>query len=142
MVNDETLENFENFESMKIEALKRMEKLSLDQSVIDDFQNNNELYCSENGKIDSVPSEIKDRALKWQQEFGCLVYHIIHAFIFGCETYEFLHVSCYKEDWDFENEILEDGWVIVRSENETIPEYSESGSIRVQSLNGSLIRIN
>lgn len=136
MIDDDTLENFE---SMKT---KRMKKLSLDQFVINEFQNNNKLYCSDMGKIADVPSSIKNRALKWQKEHGCLVYHIIHAFIFGCETYEFLSVSCYQEDWGFENEIIENGWVMVRSENETIPDCSESGSIKVENINGSLIRVN
>ena len=139
MTNDKTLENYE---SMKTESIKRMKNLSLDLFVINEFQNNNKLYCSEMGKIVDVPSKIKDRALKWQKESKCLVYHIIHAFIFGCETYEFLSVSCYPEDWGFENEIMENGWVIVRSENETIPDNSESGSIKVENINGSLIRTN
>lgn len=139
MVNNEILENFE---SMKTEAIKRMKNLSIDLFVINEFQKKNKLYCSDMGKIVDVPSEIKDRALKWQKKSRCLVYHIIHAFIFGCETYEFLSVSCYKEDWEFENEIMENGWVMVRSENETIPDYSESGSIKVENINGSLIRTN
>ena len=139
LIDDETLENLE---SMKTEALKRMKNLSLDQCVIDEFQNNNKLYCSEKGKIVEVPSDIKDRALKWQQESKCLVYHIIHAFIFGFETYEFLCVSCYKEDWIFENDIMENGWTMVKSENKTFPDFSEMGSIKVHNINGSLIRIN
>ncbi len=139
MINDKTLKNYE---IMKNEAIKRMEKLSLDQLVINNLKKYNKLYCSENGEIVEVSKSIKERILEFQKESGCLVYHIIHACIFGCETYELLQVSCYEEDWKFENEIMENGWVMVRSENETIPEYSESGSIRVQSLNGSLIRIN
>ena len=59
-----------------------------------------------------------------------------------CETYECLSVSCYKEDWDFEREIMKDNWVISHSLNITEPSFTESGSIRVIEKDGILYRIN
>jgi len=46
------------------------------------------------------------------------------------------------EDWDYENEILEIGWSMAYTINETIPQFSESGFILLKNSNGILHRIN
>lgn len=132
-----------NQDAMRVESCSRMIALGLPSSVIDEFKENNKLYCSEAGRFVEVPAKILERVIEWQKVSKCLVYHVIHAFIYGIETYEFLYTSCYREDWDFESSIMADDWVMVRSENQTIPDFSESGSIQVaQTLNGCLVRIH
>lgn len=129
--------------SMKSEAIKRMKMLSIDQEIISQFLDADNVVCSNNGiHFTEVPPEITKQSIEWQQKFGSLVYHVIHAYIFGLETYELLSVSPYKEDWSYENDIIQNGWVMCHSINLTVPEHSESGSIHVVNNHGCLKRIN
>ena len=136
IAEDET----ETFESMKEEALKRMRILGLAKDVIISYEDNNRLCCSENGQITNVPEKIIKEIGEWQDNFGNLIYHVIHSnFIF--ETYECLSVSCYKEDWDYEEKLINDMWVMSHSINVTVPEYTESGSICIRNVKGILTRV-
>ena len=137
------LGQMEDRASMKSEAIKRMKMLSLDQEIISQYLDADIVVCSDNGiHFTEVPPEITKQSIEWQQKFGSLVYHVIHAYIFGLETYELLSVSPYKEDWKFEKGIIENSWVMVHSINLTVPENSESGSIHVVNNHGCLKRIN
>ena len=108
------MEIIETFDSMKNEAQRRMKFLGIKDELISAFITENKLYCSDNRKIVDVPKDIQKKIDKWQGQYKNLVYHVIHSH-FMCETYECLSVSCYKEDWDFEREIMKDNWVISHS---------------------------
>lgn len=125
---------------MKREAVKRMYRLKLNFAVIDDFEYGR-LRCSDHDKMTAVPDEILKEIAEWEKQFHNLVYHVIHG-DFMHETYECLSVSCYKEDWDYENSIMDDNWVMSHSINISIPAYTESGSIKIKNNNGILQRIN
>ena len=129
----------ETFEAMRTEALTRMQMLRLNKDIIYSFVFDQQLKCSENNKVTDVPNKIIKEIEEWQNKFGNLVYHVIHS-DYICETYECLSVSCYKEDWEFERNLINDGWVMSHSINITIPEYTESGSIGIQNNNGILKR--
>lgn len=129
-----------NSEKMKQEAISRMQRLELDEFVIEDFKNG-KLSLSDHNRITDVPEDILKQIKEWENKFHNLVYHVIHG-DFGYETYECLSVSNYKEDWDFENSIMDDNWVMSHSINIDIPSYTESGSIKVINNNGILKRIN
>lgn len=126
---------------MKDEAVKRMHMLGLDNGIIDNFVVNGELRCSNFGEITDVPADVLKEIEEWENKFHNLVYHVIHG-DFMHETYECLSVSCYKEDWDYENSIMDDNWVMSHSINISIPAYTESGSIKIKNNNGILQRIN
>ena len=125
---------------MKQEAISRMQRLELDESVIEDFKNG-KLSLSDHNRITDVPEDILRQINEWENKFHNLVYHVVHG-DFGYETYECLSVSNYKEDWDYENSIMDDNWVMSHSINIDIPRYTESGSIKVINNNGILKRIN
>lgn len=126
---------------MKNEAIQRMKKLRIKQHIVDDFERNGKLWCSDHGKMVEVPPNILAEIKEWQDQFDNLVYHVIHG-DFICETYECLSVSCYKEDWDYERGLIEDNWVMSHSINVSTPLYTESGSIKVKNIGGVLQRIN
>lgn len=137
-------DNYVSDALMREESCKRMNALGLPDNVIKAFNESNKLYCSDAGELVEVPDNMLKKAKEWMKQSKCLIYHVIHGnvppFEF-IETYEFLYTSCYKEDWDFENDILNTNWVMVRSENVSIPEFSECGSIMVRNHNGVLQRI-
>lgn len=128
-------------QAMIDEATKRMKLLGLNESIIDDFANHGILNCSDCDKMTDVPEAILQEITVWQNQFHNMVYHVIHG-DFCCETYECLSVSPYKEDWEYETDIMDDNWVMSHSINITIPAYTESGSIKVANNNGILKRIN
>ncbi len=126
---------------LKQEAIQRMQQLKLDDSVIELFQSSNSLVCSENGKFVEVPEAILQQLRTWEKEFNNIVYHVIHSKLYGFETYECLSVSPYPEDWEYENDRLKEGWPMSHSINITIPDFTESGTIKVEKFKGSLMRI-
>lgn len=129
----------ENLKFFK-EASERMEVLGIYQGYIFLFLSESKVMMSDNGIIKDVPKEILDKIAEFQNEFGNLVYHVIHTHIFGMETYECLTVSPYEEDWDYERPD-KDGWTMSHSINVTVPEYTKSGSIQIKNIDG-LRRIN
>lgn len=128
-------------ELQKIEAIERMKKLKLPLNVISDFENDDTIYCSEyphNRLINPKEKDIIDKYIEWSD---CFVYHIIHSYSNIGETYELLTVSNYIEDWSYEHRYLEKGIILVYAENLSRPENSESGSIMVENIDGTLYRI-
>lgn len=136
IIDDEKM----SFERMREEAVARMIMLGLDTRIYESFCFENKLLCSDNGQITEVPENILKELKAWENQYGNIVYHVIHAdLIFN--TYECLSVSCYREDWDFERDIMRDDWAMSHSINTTIPEFTESGSIKVSKENGTLRRV-
>lgn len=131
---------YTNNESMRKEAINRMQTAGLNQECINRFETDGKLMMSDHGMLKDVPENIMKEIEQWQQLFNNLVYHVIHG-DFICQTYECLSVSCYPEDWEYEREIMNDGWIMSHSINIANPEYTESGSIKVKNDNGILRRI-
>ena len=130
-----------NKKEMKQEAISRMLQLKIDSDVIKLFSENDKLMCSKNGKFVEVPAEILIQLRAWEKKYYNLVYHVIHADYIGYETYECLSVSFYKEDWDYENARLNEGWPMSHSINVTMPYYTESGIVKIENIKGSLVRV-
>ena len=135
------VERMKYSDEMKKEALRRMNLLNINDSCINDFYKNNELYCSVSGVVRKLTVKEKAMVYKYQLWSDCLVYHIIHSFSNIGETYEMLTISNYPEDWDIETRYIDKGIIMVYSENLTHPDWSESGSIEVENYKGSLFRI-
>ena len=133
--------DFVGRDKMKIEALERMIKLAIDSDVIKEFKEDEKILCADlkAGNIETPPN-VKKMIDEWEEKFNNMVFHVIHAHIFGMETYECLSVSCYPEDWNYERSLMEEGYVMSHSINMTIPEFTESGIIKVMQQNGTLVR--
>lgn len=134
-------------ETKKAEAIKRMKALGLFEPCIKAFKDRDEVQLSEptgglyefhdNEKLNSIIKRI-------EQQFNCLIYHVVHSYTNLGEMYSCMMVSDYEEEWEWEMEDINDGndgivfcWV----ENVDIPEYSEMGSIIVKNRFGGLVRI-
>lgn len=120
----------------KVEAIKRMIIHDLPIEVINRFLAD-EVMISDQGMLRECTEKEKKMIEEYEQESGCYVYHLIHAIANIGETYEFLRVSNYVEDWDYENDGLDKGEVLVHSVNVTHPNWSESGTIFVKRKDGN-----
>ena len=128
--------------AMKKQAVKNMQALGLDDKAIKSFEKDNKVYCSEGGYLVEVPGKIKQKIYEYEKTYGFLVYHVIHSILWNYETYECLYVSCYEEDWAYDDMLTETSWVMSHSENLTVPDFTEAGSIKVKNYNNTLVRIN
>lgn len=139
-------------ESMKDEALDRMELLgipsyaraALKQSDMLTLSDINDLVCS--SRVDGVPEDIKKLIKEFEEKFGALIFHVIHTkgIYVGFEYYDCLSVSPYESDWDYERNLMEDRgdtWVMSYSINVTKPEFTESGTIKIENHSGVLKRV-
>ena len=125
------------------EALKRMHLLKLNEKAISIFKEARKVYCSENTYLRAANEKELEMIKQYEENYGTLVYHIIHSDgTLGIgETYEMLNVSPYREDWSYERSSIRNGTPICRSENITMPDCSESGSVMIHTLaNGVLYR--
>lgn len=137
-------------EAMKKEALERMEILGLGSCVksalkLDDFltlSDINDLVCS--SRVNGVPEDVLKDIRAWEEKFGNYVFHVIHS-VGVFDIYNCLTVSCYESDWDYERGMMEDRgdtWAMAFCINKTKPQYTESGSIKIENHSGVLKRVN
>lgn len=136
-------------EAMKDEALYRMELLglpsyaraALKQSDMLTLSDINDLVCS--SRVDGVSEEILKQIRAWEEKYGNYVYHVIHS-VGVFEMYNCLSVSGYESDWDYERGLMEDRgdmWSMSYSINVTAPDWSESGSIKIENHSGVFKRV-
>lgn len=137
-------------EAMKKEALERMEILGLGSCVksalkLDDFltlSDINDLVCS--SRVNGVPEDVLKEIRAWEEKYGNYVYHVIHS-VGVFEMYNCLSVSGYESDWDHERGMMEDRgdtWAMAFCINKTKPQYTGSGSIKIENHSGVLKRVN
>ena len=128
-------------EAMKSEAIKRMKALEIRADIINAFEED-KLLCVKDGKIIDVPLGILNKIREWEEQFGNMAYHIVYSELWNYKIYNALSVSCYEEDWKYEQSLIDNGWAMAYTVNVIKPEYSESGSIRLTNQSGILQRIN
>ena len=141
MILDEWSDDIVSKESMKSEALERMEELQLHNSIINTFKNSDKLLCSNHEKIVEVPPRIRKEIREWEERYGCMAYHVVFSRIYGYEIFNALSVSCYQEDWKYERALIDCNCSMAYTINMTKPDYSESGSIMLLNVYGTLKRI-
>ena len=128
-------------EAMKNEAIKRMKVLGIRADIINAFEED-KLLCVNDGKVIDVPLVILNKIRAWEEKFGNLAYHVVYSELWNYKIYNALSVSRYKEDWKYEQSLIDNGWAMAYTINVTKPEYSESGSICLLNQSGILQRIN
>ena len=139
-------------EAMKDEALERMELLGLPAYAKAAFKVDEYLTLSDisdkvcQSRVDGVPEDIKKLIKEYEEKFGALIYHVIHTkgIYVGFEYYDCLSVSPYESYWDYERDLMEDRgdtWAMSYSINVTKPEYTESGTIKIENHSGVLKRV-
>lgn len=121
-------------EEKKQEAIARMKMLGIFEPTISQFEKDD--LVSEStppfGDCYWLNKEQKERVRQFEEEYGELVYHVIHSYTNIGELENLLFVSNYKEDWPLEREAIKNGEVFAYCYNLTNPEFSESGMIGVR----------
>lgn len=126
------------------EAVKRMRLLGLDLQTVDAFKKGKVWQSEYIGLLYELDEEAQ-KAVKKVTDNGGLVYHVVKTtcdFGDGCPQnhYSVLYVSKYEEEWEADVEDMKQGYVYTYVYNSTIPEFSEYGSIFVESSCGGLVR--
>lgn len=142
--DDYVLEN-----RMKNEALKRMEMLKLDVTVLADFRDMNIIYYSErqNKVFDGMLYWVNDEdgwlemIKDFESEHNVIVYHaqVTHTEI--GDMLSLLFVTSHEEDWASEDKELKDGYVFAYVKNLDDENCSEFGTIKVAPVNGGITRL-
>lgn len=128
----------------KEEAIKRMKAFGLFKSCIKAFEKYDELQATEpNGGLYefSDNEELKAKIKEFEEEYDALVYHVIHTYTQFGELYNFLYVSDYEEEWEYDNEDVKAGYAIAYVWNKTDEWMSEIGGIAVREFGGGLVRV-
>ena len=131
-------------EKKKEEAIKRMKVLGLFKPCIKAFEKYDELQLTEptGGLYEfSDNEELNAKIKEFEEEYNALVYHVILTYTQFGELYNFLYVSDYPEEYEFEMEELEDGYAIAYVWNKTDDWMSELGGIAVTERFGGIIRV-
>lgn len=134
----------------KNEAIRRMKELGLMNDVISLFSKEDRLYYSERQNkmfpavlywLDNEP-EYEQMVKDFEDRTGNLVYHVILTRTGFGKILDFLFVSQYEDDWEYE---LEDKgkefYVTSMANNLTDEAMSDMGSIVVRPAIGGLERI-
>lgn len=131
-------------ENKKVEAIKRMRVLGLFRPCIKAFEKYDELQLTEpNGGLYefSDDAELNAKIKEFEEEYNALVYHVIHTYTQFGELYNFLYVSDYEEEWEYDNEDVKAGYAVAYVWNKTDEWMSEIGGIAVRELFGGLVRV-
>jgi hypothetical protein len=128
-----------NADQLKIEARERMKMLNIYPMIIDDFVERGQLWTSASDLRNPTPEEL-EHVRAFEKKFGNRIYHLIRGQLMDCEVLNMLSISPYMEDWEYERSLIREGSVMSRSDNLSIPEWSESGIIFVRNESGVLRR--
>ena len=129
--------------TQKEKAIEIMKKLDIYKPYINGFEKKDDVCFFENfgGFWVYQEPEIQAKMQAIEKEFGCKVYAITHEYTEFGELYDFLIVTKYKEEWN----TLVDGKngryrAFAYVWNKDIEEFSEFGSIGIQSFGGGIRR--
>lgn len=130
----------------KEEAIKRLQRLDIYKPYINGFKAKAQKVCFfENfaGFWVYQEPEIEAKMKEIEQEYGYIVYAITHEYTAFGECYDFLLVSKYDEEWDYELEQVQAGtfYAFAYVWNRTDEWCSELGTIGVKSYGGGITRV-
>lgn len=131
-------------EKKKEEAIKRMKVLGLFKPCIKAFEKYDELQLTEptGGLYEfNDNAELNAKIKEFEEEYNALVYHVIHTYTQFGELYNFLYVSDYEDEWEYDNEDVKAGYAVAYVWNKTDEWMSELGGIAVRERFGGLVRV-
>ena len=135
---------------MKQEAIRRMLKLNLMDDVMKYFIDEDKLYYSERVNsqfpdllyyLDNKPDYV-EKVKEFEERTGYLVYHVIETITTFGKILDFLFVSKYEDDWEYELEDYDGKFIAMSMANNLSDENcSDMGSIYIRPAIGGIERI-
>ena len=128
-------------EKMLAECMERMKILGMKPKQMKAFEKEQKIYVSEGGIIlYELDEKQRQMVHEWERKHNCVVYHVLHYYMYGLEMYTFLYVAPSEDEWEMDRMELEKMQPFVYCLNVNIPEYSEFGSIIIKVKRGVVIR--
>ena len=128
-------------EKQKAEAIKRMKALKVIKDAVEQFEKEDIVMVSENGILYWLDDEQEKMVKEFEEEYGCLVYMVVHNLTEFGELYSMLYVSKYQSEWAMDWEDLKDSIQMAYVKNVTDDFCSEFGSIAIRNRFGGIIRV-
>ena len=132
-------------EEKKIEAIKRMKMLGIEEGIIKGFETEDLVAQSIAGMLyyidESTENDLMAKVKEFENEYDAVVYSVITTNTNFGLLYSFLYVSNEKEEWDYDIEDLKDNYAMSYVYNASEPMFSEFGTIAVRERFGGLVRV-
>ena len=127
-------------EKKKREALRRMSALGLRPNAIEMLRDEGKICVSHPGAgYFEISSEYEDLVRKLENEFNCMVYHLIYSG--SGEFISALYVAKCEDEWRYAFDDTVSGYPMAYVFNINHPELSEFGYISIEENDGILKRI-
>ena len=132
----------EDLREMQVkEAIERMKMLHIMDRPIKEFEKEGVLNLSEGiGLLYWLDDEEKKMVADFEEEYSCVVYHVIKTFSTLGLMYSLLYVSKHMDEWEMDLSDILDGRVFVYVVNKDMPDCSEFGTIGIRPSFGGVIR--
>ena len=127
-------------EKQKAEAVERMNQLGMSPEIIKEFEDGILNQSESEGFLYFLDSEEQARVDKFEEKYGCLVYHVIHDYSWFGELLTLMYVSADEEEWEEDRKMLEDGEAyayVINLEEEWLSEF---GCVCIEPSDGGLYR--
>ena len=133
----------EDLREMQVkEAIERMKMLHIMDRPIKEFEKEGVLNLSEGiGLLYWLDDEERKMVADFEEEYSCVVYHVIKTFSTLGLMYSLLYVSKHMDEWEMDRADILDGRAFVYVVNKDMPDCSEFGSISIIAANGGLVRV-
>ena len=123
------------------EAVKRMKMLHIMDRPIKEFENEGVLNLSEGiGLLYWLDDEEKKMVADFEEEYSCVVYHVIKTFSTLGLMYSLLYVSKHMDELEMDRADIQEGRAFVYVVNKDMPDCSEFGTIGIRPSFGGVIR--
>lgn len=139
------MENIATKDERKEKAIEVMKEMDIYKPYIRDFRTKDYVCFFEGfaGFYTFQEKEIQDKLKEVEKKLNCTVFAVTHECLEFGECYDFLFISQYKEDWDYNFEKVDSNqfYVFAYVWNKDNDDWSEFGTISVKSALGGLIRV-
>lgn len=132
------------------EIIKRMKRLQLHGNVLRDFKRKKRLLnMSEPIKFGNAvigalywveDKDVLDKIAEVEKEYDVTVYHLIHNMTEFGELYSMLYVENNEEEYEYDNELLNEGIQYAYVWNKSDDDMSELGTIGIKPSGGGVVR--
>ena len=127
-------------EEQKVEAIARMKQWGIIGDAIRQFEKDDKVMRSEGGILFWLKDDEQKAVKKIEEEYGILVYMVIHNRTEFGELLSMIYVSKHKDEWEYDRDDMEQGYAYAYVKNLDDDLSSEYGMIGVQMRYGGLVR--